>query len=169
LNRHHAEAVTILMKKILGLCFLPLNPDLGLLLFRAVLSALVIRYHGWGKLTGWADETIHLPNGFALDGMRKEFHTFPNYIGISSELSYVLVTWCETFGALMIIAGLLTRLNALGMFITLMVAFVFHHHMHLSGPNNGEVALAYGFGYLLLFLSGAGKYSIDSRVFSTKR
>ena len=152
------------MKTMLGLQFVRLSPDLGLLLFRVVLAWLVIRYHGWGKLTGWKDEPGHLPNFFALDGARKEFHTFPNYIGISSELSYVLVTWFETFGCMMIIAGLCTRLNAFGMFFTLMVAFIFHHHLHLSGPNSGEVAFAYGFGFLLLFLAGAGKYSLDRKL-----
>ena len=152
------------MKRFLGLSFLPLNADLGLLIYRGVLSFLVIRYHGWGKLAGWADEKLHLPNLFALDGWRKEFHTFPDYIGISSELSYVLVTWFETFGSMMIIAGLCTRLNALGMFITLMVAFVLHHHLHLSGPNSGEVAFAYGFAYLLLVLAGPGKYSLDRKL-----
>ncbi|HVZ65525.1 MAG TPA: DoxX family protein [Lacunisphaera sp.] len=152
------------MKKLLGLAFLPLNADLGLLIYRCVLSFLVIRYHGWGKLAGWADEPRHLPNLFALDGFRKEFHTFPNYIGLSSELSYLLVTWFETFGAMMLIAGLCSRLNALGMFITLMVAFIFHHHLHLSGPNSGEVAFAYGFAYLLLVLAGPGKYSLDRKL-----
>jgi len=152
------------MKKLFGLSFLPLGTDLGLLLFRVVLSAVVIRFHGWGKLTGWQDERLHLPNLFALDGWRKEFHTFPNYIGVGSELSYVLVTWFETFGSMMIIAGLATRLNALGMFITLAVAFVFHHGMRFSGPNSGEVAFVYAFAYLLLFLTGPGRYSLDRKL-----
>lgn len=156
------------MKKLLGLSFLPLNPDLGLLLFRAVLAFLVLRYHGWGKLAGWSDEPMHLPNLFSLAGFHKEFHTFPDYIHISSELSYVLVTWFETFGSMMVIVGLWTRLNSFGMFFTLMVAWVFHHHMHMSGPNSGEVAFAYGFGYLLLFLTGAGKYSLDRRLGSLR-
>jgi putative oxidoreductase len=151
------------MKKLFGLSFLPLNADLGLLLFRIVLSGLVFRFHGWGKLAGWKDESQHLPTLFSLDGWRKEFHTFPNYIGIGSELSYLLVTWFETFGCLMIIAGLCTRFNALGMFITLMVAWYFHHHMRLSGSNSGEVAFACGFAFLLLFLAGGGKYSLDHK------
>ena len=152
------------MKKLLGLSFLPLNADLGLCAFRAVLAGLVLRFHGWGKLAGWKDESLHLPNLFALEGVKKELHTFPNYIGIGSELSYLLVTWFETFGSMMIIVGLCTRLNALGMAITLLIAWAFHHHFHLSGPNSGEVALAYAFGFLLLFLAGAGRYSIDRRV-----
>ncbi len=152
------------MKKLLGLSFLPLTPDLGLLALRVALSFLMIRYHGWGKLTGWADEKLRLPNLFSLAGAEKEFHTFPNYIGISSELSYVLVTWCETFGSMFIIAGLCTRLHSLGLFITMMVAWVFHHHMLLTGPGAGEVPFAYGFCYLLIFLAGPGKYSLDRRL-----
>ncbi|HEY5078260.1 MAG TPA: hypothetical protein VII43_00370, partial [Opitutaceae bacterium] len=88
------------MKKLLGLSFLPLFPDLGLLFFRVVLAFLVLRYHGWGKLAGWSDEPAHLPNLLSLAGFHKEFHTFPDYIHISSELSYLLVTWFETFGSM---------------------------------------------------------------------
>lgn len=151
------------MKKYLSLSFLPLKPDLGLLALRVTVSFLMIRYHGWGKLTGWADEKIRLPNLFALDGLRKEFHTFPNYIGISSELSYVLVTWCETFGSMFIMAGLLTRLHSLGLFITMTVAWTFHHQMRLTGPGSGELPFSWIFVYLLLFLAGPGKYSLDHR------
>ncbi|HEU5080395.1 MAG TPA: DoxX family protein [Opitutaceae bacterium] len=151
------------MKKFFSLSFLPLNADLGLLLFRVVLAGLVLRFHGWGKLTGWKDQSAHLPNLFAFEGVRKEFHTFPNYIGISSELSYVLVTWFETFGCMMIILGLFARFNALGMFITLTIAWIFHHQMALSGHNSGEVAFAYAFGFLLLVLCGPGKYAVQPK------
>lgn len=151
------------MKKYLGLSFLPLNPDVGLLTLRVAVSFLMIRYHGWGKLTGWADEKIRLPNLFALDGLRKEFHTFPNYIGISPELSYVLVTWCETFGSMCLMAGLLTRLHSLGLFITMSVAWIFHHQMRLTGPGSGELPFSWIFVYLLILLAGPGKYSLDHR------
>lgn len=152
------------MKKLLGLSFVPLYADFGLLVFRVVLAVLMIRFHGWGKLAGWKDEPMHIPNLFSLDGARKEFHTFPNHIGISSEVSYVLVTWLETFGAMMIILGLFTRINALGLFIAMMVAWGFHHGMRFSGPNSGEMAFAYGFGFLLLALAGAGRYSLDRKL-----
>lgn len=152
------------MKRVLRLSFVPLNADLGLLLFRVVLSGLMIRYHGWGKVAGWADERMRLPNVFSFAGARKEFHTFPNYIGIGSELSYVLVAWLETFGSMMIVVGLCTRLNALGLFITMIVAWAFHHGMRFSGPNAGELPFAFAFGYLLLVLAGGGKYSLDRKV-----
>ena len=152
------------MRKLFGLSFVPLNADLGLLVFRVAMAVLMIRFHGWGKLTGWADESLCVPNLFSFAGAQKEFHTFPNYIGISSELSYVFVTWFETFGAMMVVLGLFTRLNALGLFITMMVAWTFHHGMRFSGPNAGEMPFAYGFGYLLLFLAGAGKYALDRKL-----
>lgn len=152
------------MKKFLSLSWLPLNPDLGLLGVRVFISFLMIRYHGWGKLAGWADEKIRLPNLFSLAGARKEFHTFPNYIGISSELSYVLVTWCETFGSMAIIVGLATRLHAAGLFITMMVAWIFHHGMRLTGPGAGELPFSWAWVYLLLLLAGPGKYSLDRKL-----
>jgi len=151
------------MKKFLSLSWLPLAPDFGLLALRIAVSFLMIRYHGWGKLAGWADESIRLPNLFSLAGVQKEFHTFPNYIGLGSEVSYVLVTWCETFGSLAIIAGLLTRLHSLGLCITMTVAWIFHHHLKLTGAGSGELPFSWAFVYLLLFLTGAGKYSLDAK------
>jgi putative oxidoreductase len=152
------------MKRFFGLSFLPLNADLGLLFFRAAIAWLMIRYHGWGKLAGWKDESMKLPKLFSLDGVREEFHTFPNYLGISSELSYVLVTFFETFGAIMIILGLFTRFNSLGLFITMMVAWYFHHGARFAGPNAGEMPFAYGFCFLLLVFAGAGRYSLDRKL-----
>jgi putative oxidoreductase len=152
------------MKKFLGLTWLPLNPDLGLLVLRLAVSWLMIRYHGWGKLTGWADEKIRLPNLFSLAGAQKEFHTFPNYLGISSELSYVLVTWCETFGSMAIMLGLATRLHAFGLFVTMLVAWGFHHGMRLTGPGAGELPFSWAFVYLLLLLAGPGRYSLDAKL-----
>lgn len=152
------------MKKFLGLSWLPLHPDLGLLALRVSVSWLMIRYHGWGKLAGWADEKIRLPNLFSLAGAKKEFHTFPDYIGISPELSYVLVAWCETFGSMAIMAGLLTRLHALGLVITMGVAWTFHHHTRLAGPGSGELPFSWLFVFLLLVLAGPGRYSLDRRL-----
>ncbi len=151
------------MKKLLGLSFLPLNTDVALLMLRLALPFVMIRYHGWGKLTGWRDEAAGLPNGFSLAGARKEFHSFPDLIGISSELSYVLVTWLETFGCIAIMLGLATRLHALGLSITMLVAWSLFHHFGFRAPHGGETAFLFAFGFLALFLAGPGKYSLDQR------
>ncbi|HTV22413.1 MAG TPA: DoxX family protein [Polyangiaceae bacterium] len=133
------------MKALLGLAFIPLDADLGLLLLRVSFAALMIVFHGWEKLLT----------------ARRQFHTFPNLIGIGSELSYVLVVWLEVFGAVLIALGLLTRLHALGLAFTLFIAWLLWHKRRFTGPNAGEMAFAYMFGYLLLFFTGAGRYSLD--------
>ncbi len=143
-----------------GLGALPLAPDLGLLLFRTALSFVMVRYHGWGKLAGWAQESTRTPHLFSLAGARAELHTFPDYLGLSSELSYVLVTWLETFGSLAIALGLLTRLHAAGLVVAMSVAFLFHHHADFNG---GETAFCFAFSYLLLLLAGPGRLSLDHR------
>jgi putative oxidoreductase len=105
----------------------------------------MIVFHGWEKLMT----------------ARRQFHTFPNLIGIGSELSYVLVVWLEVFGAALIALGLLTRWHALGLAFTLFIAWLLWHQRRFTGTNAGEMAFAYMFGYLLLFLTGAGRYSLD--------
>lgn len=136
------------MRKKLSIPFIPLNPDLGLLLLRISFAALMITFHGWEKLLT----------------AERQFHTFPDLIGISSELSYVLVVWLENFGAVLIAIGLLTRINALGLAFTMFVAFFLWHDMKFTGSNAGEMAFAYGFAYLLLLFTGAGKYSLDHKL-----
>lgn len=136
------------MKKLLALSAIPKNLDLGLLLFRVTLGSLMICFHGWEKLMT----------------AERQFHTFPDLIGISSEVSYVLVVWLENFGAISIALGFLTRIQSFGLAFTMFVAFFLWHDMRFTGENAGEMAFAYGFGYLLLFLSGPGKYSLDHRL-----
>ena len=127
--------------------FIPLNKDLGLLLVRIALGATMIYAHGWNKLINFDTK----------------FHSFPDVIGIGNEASYILVTYFETIGALALILGLYTRFHALGLTIVMFVGFVFAHNMNLVGGNSGEKACIYGIGLLLLFLNGAGKYSLDRK------
>lgn len=151
------------MKTILGLSFLPRAADLGLLILRLTLPWVMLRYHGWGKLTGWRDEPAGLPHWFSLAGARQELHTFPDYLGLSSEVSYVVVTGLETFGCLGIMLGLATRLQAGALTIVMLVAWSFHHHFGFRAPAGGETAFMFAVIYLLLFLTGPGKYSLDRR------
>jgi len=57
--------------------------------------------------------------------------------------------------------GLLTHIHALGLGFTMFVAFFLWHDMRFTGSNAGEMVFAYGFGYLMLLFTGAGKYSLD--------
>lgn len=127
--------------------YVPLNKDLGLLLMRIVLGLYMIYAHGWNKLINFDTK----------------FHTFPDVIGIGNEASYILATYFECFGALALVLGLYTRFHALGLAIVMIVGFMFAHGMQLTGSGNGEKAVIYGIGFILIFLNGAGKYSIDRK------
>ncbi|MDT0553860.1 DoxX family protein [Urechidicola vernalis] len=127
--------------------YIPLNKDLGLLLLRIAFGFEMIYGHGWKKLINYDTR----------------FHSFPDVIGIGSEASYILVTYFECFGALAVILGLYARFHALGLAIVMLVAFVVSHDMLLIGSGNGEKPFLYFFGFLLIFLNGAGKYSIDRK------
>lgn len=133
------------MAELFGLHFIPENADLGLLILRVTSAALMLAFHGWEKLMT----------------ARRQFHTFPNLIGIGSELSYVSVVWLEVFGAVLIALGLFTRIHAFGLAFTMFVAWLLWHKRRFTGANAGEMAFAYMAVYLLLGLSGAGKYSLD--------
>ena len=127
--------------------YIPLNKDLGLLLLRIAFGFEIIYAHGWKKLINY----------------ESRFHTFPDVIGIGNEASYILVTYFETFGGLALILGLYTRFHALGLSIIMFVAFVFSHNMLFVGSGNGEKPFLYLFGFLIIFLNGAGKYAIDRK------
>ena len=133
---------------IFKLNYLPLNKDLGLLLLRISFGFTIIYAHGWNKLINF----------------ESKFHTFPDVIGIGNEASYILVTYFETIGGLAIILGLYSRFHALGLTIVMVVGFFFMHNYQLTGSGNGEKAFLYLFGFLILFLNGAGKYSIDRKI-----
>jgi putative oxidoreductase len=73
-----------------------------------------------------------------------------------------LVALVEFFGGLALIVGLLTRLAAAGLAVTMLGAILF---VHLSGglflPNGSEFALSLLGAVTLLTLAGAGAFSLD--------
>lgn len=72
------------------------------------------------------------------------------------------VALLEFFGGLALVAGLLTRLTALGLALTMVGAILL---VHLGAgfflPNGSEFALSLLGSTVLLTLVGAGRYSVD--------
>jgi putative oxidoreductase len=71
----------------------------------------------------------------------------------------------ETFGALLIVLGLLTRPVALLLALEMLVAY-FQAHFPRGGfplENGGELALLYMLVWLFLAGNGAGPFSLDAR------
>ncbi len=119
--------------------------DIGLFVFRVTISAFMLFGHGLGKLN-------KLISGVEI----KFFDPF----GVGVTFSFVLAIASEFFAAALIIVGLFTRLSSLSLIITMFVAgFMYHADDPFGGK---EKSLMYLVSYILLLITGPGKYSLQS-------
>ncbi|MEM9190826.1 MAG: DoxX family protein [Myxococcota bacterium] len=119
--------------------------DLGLLVLRLSVGGFMFASHGLAKLLSFGDE----------------FHRFADPIGLGSELSLILTVFSEVVCPVLLIVGFATRLAAVPLLITMLVAaFV----VHGADPwAKKEFALLYAAPALAIFLLGPGKYSLDAK------
>ncbi len=74
--------------------------------------------------------------------------------------SLALAVFAEVFCSILIMLGLFTRLSAIPLIITMLVAWLM---VHISDPfGDMELPVFYLVSYVVLFLQGAGWYSLDS-------
>jgi putative oxidoreductase len=129
-----------------------------LMLVRVVLG-VVIFAHGAQKLVGW----------FGGPGLSATLRTFRDQLRIPAALACLAIA-AEFFGGLGLIVGLLTRVAALGVAVTITVALLAVHlkfgfFMNWFGEKPGHgieyhllvIALA-----AVLIVKGAGAFSIDA-------
>ena len=84
---------------------------------------------------------------------------FPDPLGIGSNVSLILAIFGELVCSIAFIFGFLTRLAMIPMIFTMCVAFV---SVHGSSISTGELAFVYLLVFVLLFIAGPGKYSVDN-------
>jgi putative oxidoreductase len=135
--------------------------SVGLLILRVVLGVVLVP-HGLQKTVGWF-------GGYGFDGTMGWFAS----LGIPALFGFLAIA-TETAGALALIAGLGTRIAALGVAGVMSVAGVMVHRkfflMNWSGTQGGE-----GFEYHLLgaaiavalVIGGAGRWSLDRAIAKT--
>ena len=123
----------------------PAFVDLSLLLVRLAAGGFMFS-HGFGKLQ-------KLVNGS---------FEFGDPIGLGPEISLGLTVFAEILCAFFILIGLFTRVAAVPRIITMFVAVFIVHDGDPFGKK--ELGLFYLFNYLVLFLSGSGKYSVDKLI-----
>ena len=75
----------------------------------------------------------------------------------------VLAALAEVVCSALVILGLWTRFAAFFVVLELGCVFVLAHKMALGGMRSGELPLVLLVSFLVLFLSGAGKYSFDRK------
>ena len=112
------------------------------LLVARVIFALLLAMHGWQKLQGFEQMSAH----------------FPDPLGLGSSLSLTLAIFGELACSLALVIGLASRLVLLPMIFTMCVAFFMVHGGSIA---EGELAFIYLVVFVLLFLTGPGRFSVD--------
>lgn len=116
---------------------------LGLLVLRVGTGAMMAYGHGYSKLMGYSQMA----------------DKFPDPIGLGSNVSLIMAIFAELVCSLLLIVGAFTRLAAIPLLITMLVAaFIIHG----ADPwAKKEFALLYAVPFLTLMLTGAGPWSVD--------
>ena len=83
---------------------------------------------------------------------------FPDVLVFGSYMSLMVSIFCEFCCSLFLIAGLLVRLTVIPMMIAMAVAFF---DVHDGMFPEGELALIYLIMFIILYITGPGKFSID--------
>lgn len=133
--------------KFLRLNFIPQSVDFGLLLLRIWAGLTMLLNHGLGKLMGFADK----------------MDSFPDLFGIGHTATLVLAIFGEVVCSALLTLGWFTRFAALGLSITMGVAFFMAHGAKLSGAGSGELAFIYLAAFVGIFFAGAGRFSVDGK------
>lgn len=126
--------------------------DEALLVARVLLIWLFVMY-GWPKMIGFHDTVAHM----AQVGAPTPF------------LAAIIAVAMEFFAGIAILLGLLTRpLALLFFFYTLGTALIGHHYWTMTAAARYENEINFyknisimG-GFLLLYVTGAGRYALDS-------
>jgi putative oxidoreductase len=135
-----------MLKKFLKPTTLTNQVSLAVFLLRVGFAGLLAT-HGYDKLQGF----------LAGD------HDFPDPLHLTPIVSQGLTIFAELFCSLLIILGLFARLAAIVLIICmLVVAFMVHGKDPLGDK---EHSLLYLIGFIVIFLTGPGRYSLDARLF----
>ena len=86
---------------------------------------------------------------------------FPDPFGIGSFATLLLVVFAELFCAIFFIFGLLYRIIMIPMIIAMAVAFFGIHH---SDMTQGELAFLYFVIFILMYIAGPGRFSLDAMI-----
>ena len=119
-------------------------PNLALAILRIGTSVLLLT-HGIPKIQILFADTV----------------SFPDPLGIGAIFSLILVLIAEVVAPLFIIIGYRTKIASIFPIIMMTVALLMVHFNDPFGKK--EKAVFYLLAFLVIFLAGPGRYSIDKR------
>jgi putative oxidoreductase len=132
----------------------PASQDAGLLALRLFGVLPLFLKHGIEKVFTFPAMATHFPD--------------PLHIGPVPSLVFAMLS--DSICSVLLMLGLATRWAALICLINISVAWALVHYFQFfgRGADHGEVMVVYMAIMLTLLLAGAGKYSVDARLFKTK-
>lgn len=92
---------------------------------------------------------------------------FAEILGMSAVVSLVLAIFAEVICSILVIVGLATRYAVIPLAITMMVVIFIVNGGEPFGER--ELPSLYLLGYIVLFVNGAGKYSLDKQLARKRR
>lgn len=117
--------------------------SISLLILRLTFGLTMLLAHGWGKLENYAQMSAR----------------FPDPLGVSSPVSFWLTVFAEVLCAGLIVLGLATRLAAIPLMITMIVAICV---VHGGDPwQKKEMGFLYLSAFTTLFFAGGGEISLS--------
>ena len=137
------------MDKFLRFLF-PVKPDetgfSAYLLIMRIVFGLLLMSHGFQKLTSFSELVS----------------SFPDPLGVGASVSLSLAIFGELFCSIGFIFGAFYRLAMIPMIVTMWVAFF---SIHGNDPfATKELAFSYLMIFILMYVAGPGKYSLDHLV-----
>ena len=84
--------------------------------------------------------------------------TYPSVLGFGSYMTLMVSIFAEFACSLFLISGLLVRITVLPMIASMAVAFF---DVHDGMMPEGELALIYMVLFIILYITGPGRYSVD--------
>ena len=125
--------------------------SIGLSLLRISIGLFMLVGHGWPKLMGFSEKV----------------DTFPDPLGMGTQLSLIAAIGAEVGCSLLLVLGLGTRIAAIPLAFTMLVALFF---VHSADPwATKEKAAVYLAVYATLILAGGGCFSLDHRIRARRR
>jgi putative oxidoreductase len=133
------------------------DPDWTLTIIRTILG-VVFFAHGAQKLLGW----------FGGSGLKETMRTMRDFLGLPTLLAFAAVA-TEFFGGLGLIVGLLSRIAAVGIGVTMLAAIVMVHGRYGLFMDWFGARKNHGYEYHLLAIAlavvlvarGSGALSLD--------
>lgn len=135
------------MNKFTKLASNPLNSDLAWLLLRIWLGLSLFVKHGIEKIAMFSTMQTHFPD--------------PIHIGKTPGLVFALLA--DSICSILVMLGLFTRITSGIIVLNLLVVFIFLHKFSFA-QEHAQLVYVYLGGYLAIFISGGGKYSLSKKL-----